>query len=274
MLALVSLLALVLINAVLWQRLLLALGEVVPVRRSIAIWCVSAVTRYVPTSLLMPVVRSAMAEREGVPKRVTLVSVVYELAFAFTGALIIGAYFVIELPALDREPARFLAVILPVLALAFLQPAIFHRTVDFALSTLGRRRLATALDTPTVLRFAALYALASALAGLSACAVANSIHPLASADLVRVIGAFSVGTTVSLVAFILPGGVVARETGMVLALAPVMPADEAVAVAILMRILQLMAELLLALLTPLFAGSRDASVATVGAVNQSGDYTT
>ena len=261
--ALASFLALVLLNAIIWRRLLDALDGHLSPRRATAIWCVSAVARYVPTSLLMPVVRSAMAERQGVPKRVTLVSIVYELAFTLTGALVVGAYFVIDLEALGGEAARFLALTLPVLALVFLQPAIFHRAVDFALSTFGRSELPIALDTPAVLKFAALYTVPSLLGGLAACAVAQAIYPIEGSDVITVIGAFSVGTLASLLGFLLPGGLVARETAFVIALAPVMPASPAVAVAILVRIVQLVAELLLAVLGPVIARPR-ASVAQTG----------
>ena len=67
------------------------------------------------------------------------------------------------------------------------------------------------------------------------------------------VGAFAVGTALSLIAFVLPGGVVAREAGLALALSPVMPAAPAIAVAVLARIVQLVLELLGAVIAPLFA---------------------
>jgi hypothetical protein len=45
--------------------------------------------------------RTAMAEREGVPKRITAATVVYELALFTTGSVIVSAYFVITLPDLE-----------------------------------------------------------------------------------------------------------------------------------------------------------------------------
>src|SRR5215204_3620579 len=79
--------ALQLMHAELWRRQLAYLGSRLGGRRSLAIWCVSAVARYVPTSMVMPALRIAMAERAGVPKRRTLASLIYEAALAVGGAL-------------------------------------------------------------------------------------------------------------------------------------------------------------------------------------------
>ena len=55
----------------------------------------------------MVVGRMVMAEKEGVPKRVTLASIVYELVLGFGTAVMVGAYFVIQLPELEHQPARY-----------------------------------------------------------------------------------------------------------------------------------------------------------------------
>ena len=55
---------------------------------------------------------------------------------------------------------------------------------------------------------------------------------------------------VSLIAFVVPGGLVAREAAITIALAPVMPAAPALAVAIFSRIAQLLAEVVVAALSP------------------------
>jgi glycosyltransferase 2 family protein len=199
----------------------------------------------------------AMAEREGVPKRICLASVVYEVGLAFTAALAVAAYFVINLPELEGRPVRFLVLVLPVLALVVLQPAIFHRVADFALERLGRLPLPLSLSGFRILAFVGLYALTFVLGGLSLYALAQSIYPLDGSDTVTVVGALAVGTTLSVLAFMVPGGLVAREAGVALALSPVMPTGPAVAIAVLLRIVQLALELLLAIITPLVARRGD-----------------
>ena len=76
-----------------------------------------------PTNALMVVGRMVMAEREGVPKRVTLASIVYELVLGFGTAVMVGAYFVIQLPDLDDQPARYAVLLLIPIVLVVPPPA-------------------------------------------------------------------------------------------------------------------------------------------------------
>jgi uncharacterized membrane protein YbhN (UPF0104 family) len=242
-------------SAEIWRRVLHALGpELRPIRGQ-AVWFASSLGRYVPTALLLPMLRVAMASRDEAPKRITLASIVYELALFFTANLIVGAYFVITLPDLSGTWQRYLVLAVPALALAALHPRIFHTLADRALVRLGREPLPLSLSMRRVLEFAGLYAITLIPAGLGIYCLAQSVYPVGADDLPTVAGSFAVANALSLIAFVLPGGLGAREAGMTLALAPVMPAAPALAVAVLSRILQLMLEVAFALLMPLLARS-------------------
>ena len=237
------------LNAELWRRLLHALGPELPPLPATAIWFTSGLGRFVPTSLLTPMIRMAMAEREGVPKRITLVSVVYEIGLALCAALVVGAYFIVDLPDLKGDAARFLAIGLPILGLIALQPKIFHRVTARALARFGRSGVPRALSSRRVLEFLTLYALVYILAGLSTFALGQSVYPMGSDDIVTVLGAFAVGTALGIIAFVVPAGLVAREAGLAVALSPIMPTAPAVAIAVLSRVIQISMEVLLASLT-------------------------
>lgn len=239
--------------AELWRRILIALGHRIGVRRSASIWFVSGLGRYVPTSVLLPVLRAAMAEREGVPKRVSLAGMAYEVGFSSTAALILAAYFVVDLPSLSDSPGRFLVVALPVIALLCLTPRSFHTVADWALARLGRDPLPVSIAMPTVMRLVLFFAMTYVIAGLSLYALAQSFYPVGIDDLVLVVGAFAVGTALSLIAFALPGGLVAREAGIAVALSPIMPAAPAIAIAVLARIVQVGLELAGAVIAPIIA---------------------
>ena len=239
-----------LINAELWRRIVAALGAQVPPLPASTIWFVSGLGRFVPTSLLTPVIRTAMAEREGVAKRVTLVSIAYEVGLSLCAALVVSAYFIVDLPDLQGHPARFLAVGLPVIGLIALQPRVFHRLTAKALERLGRSGgIPPALSSRQILEFLALYAGVYVLAGLSTFALGQSIYPMGSDDIVTVLGAFAVGTTIGIIAFVVPAGLVAREAGLAVALTPIMPTAPAVAIAVLSRVVQIAVEVMLASLT-------------------------
>ena len=238
-------------SAELWRRILLALGPRLPARRGAAVWCASALGRYVPTSLLLPVIRVAMAERDGVRKGTCLASIAYELILTVTGSALVGAYLIIDLPELQAEPARFAALVIPLLAFAALHPSIFRRVADFTLGRLGRPQLEQILSFREAVTFAALYMVDFVIAGVSVYALAHLAYPIDSGDLPIIIGGFAASNVLSLLAFLLPSGIVAREAALVLALSPIMPSVPALAVAVLVRIVQLAVELVLAALTSL-----------------------
>ena len=250
---LVALLVFQAIQAQLWMGILRALGGRLGTARGWWIWSATMLARYIPTNLAMVVGRTAMAERDGVPKRVTMASTVYQLGVAFAGATAVGAYFVIELPNLQDTPARFAALALPVAALIALDPPIFHRLADYALKRLGREPLPVSLPRSAVLLYTAVAAVSFVIAGVAVWAFTEAIHPLAADDIPTVIGAYSVGFAISVLTIVLPGGLGAREGAMVAALSPVMPVTVALAVSIAIRLLQIGIEVLFATITPVWA---------------------
>src|SRR5919106_163496 len=141
----------------LWRRILHALGEDLRPRPARAIWGKSILARYVPTNALMVVGRIVMAERDGVTKRVCLASIVYELGLGFGTAVMVGAYFVIELPDLQDEPARYAVLGLIPVVLAALHPLVFFPLANLGLRKLGRDPLPRALPFGRVLQLALLY---------------------------------------------------------------------------------------------------------------------
>jgi hypothetical protein len=229
-----------------WRRLMGVLGHSLPPLRAHGIWFASGLGRYVPTALLLPMLRMAMAEREGVPKRVTAASVAYELALFFTASVIVAAYFVITLPDLEGVWQRYVVLVLPAIALIAMQPRIFHTLADLVLKRMGRAPLPLSLPGLRVLEFVALYAATCLIAGIGIYCLAQSVYPVGADDIPTVVSSYAVANTVSILAFIIPGGLGAREASMAAALSPVMPAAPAIGIAVLSRILQVALEVLFA----------------------------
>lgn len=265
--ALVCFLAFQASHAELWALMVRSLGHDVPVRRARAIWNVSLLGRYVPTSALMAVGRAAMAEREGVPKRVTLASILYEVALTFGTAMAMGAYFLITLPQLQGHSGRWVALALPAAALVFLHPAVFHRAADLALRRLGRETLPVSLSLGQVVLYALGYAAGFVIVGFGVYAFAQTIHPISSAQLPTAIGAYAIGYAAAIAGFLLPGGLGARETGMAAALSPVMPLAVAIAVAVSVRLIQMGIELFYAGVSPVAARSGGVAAVRAGPVD-------
>jgi len=185
--------------------------------------------------------------------RVSFVSFVYEMGLTFTAAVTVGVYFVLELPALQHEPWRFAALVVPIIGLVALDPRVFHRIADYAFHRLGREPLPLSLSRGRVLEFLVLYALTMLIAGFGTYALAHAMHAIPDSHIATCVAAYSVGFAASLVAFILPGGLGARETALAAALAPALPFTVAIAVAVAVRLVQMAVEVAFAFVTPVLA---------------------
>ena len=84
------------------------------------------------------------------------------------------------------------------------------------------------------------------LAGVSLLCTLLAITPVDADDMVGVVAAFGFGFITGMVGFALPGGLGARELGLVTGLSAVIPAPIALAVAAIARMIQTGVELLYA----------------------------
>jgi hypothetical protein len=232
-----------LIEVELWRFIVRSLGghmEPAPAR---AIWGKSLLARYVPTNVLMVLARIVMAERLGVPKRVTFASVVYELGIVLATAVMVGSYFVIDLPALQGQPARFAVLLAIPLALVALHPRVFGPVCELVLRKTGREPLERTLGFGRVLALAALYLLTWASIGLAVFAFAAALHPIDIADLPYIAAAYPVAFCVAVLTFIVPSGLGTRDAALATAIAAVLPAAVATAIAVAFRLVQTAVEL-------------------------------
>ena len=238
-----------------WLLILRALGEDIDPRAARSIWGRSLIARYVPTNALMVVTKVVMAERRGVSKRACLASIVYEAGFAIATAVMAGAYFVITLPRLADQPARYAVLALVPLALVVLHPRVFHPLANFALRKLGRASLPATLPLTRVLQLVAVYAAGWLAVGLALAGFAASLHPLDAEDVAYAAAAYPVAFCVAVLTFVVPGGLGTRDAALAISLAAVLPGPVATAIAVGFRIFQTAIELVyVAALTALGRG--------------------
>jgi hypothetical protein len=228
----------------LWRFIVHALGEHIDARPARAIWGKSLIARYVPTNVLMVVGRVVMADRVGVARRVTLASMVYELGLGFGTAVMVGAYFVIELPSLEDQPARYAVLALIPVVLAGLHPRVFGPLAGLVLRKLGRERLPRLLPFGRVLELAVMYVGCWAAIGLGVYAFAAALHPLDISDLPYVAAAYPVAYCVAVLTFIAPSGIGTRDAALATAMTAVLATTVATAIAVAFRIFQTAVELL------------------------------
>jgi glycosyltransferase 2 family protein len=227
-----------------WRLMVHALGEShLRARPARALWGKSLLARYVPTNALMVVGRMVMAEKEGVPKRVTLASIAYELVLGFGTAVMVGAYFVIQLPDLEDQPARYAVLLLIPIVLVFLHPRVFGPLANFGLGKLGRPPLPQVLSFPQVLRFSLMYIGCWAVIGIGLYAFAKALVPLSGSDFPYVAAAYPVAFCVAVLTFIVPSGLGTRDAALAVAMSAVLDDTVATAIAVGFRIFQTAIEL-------------------------------
>lgn len=231
------------IHAEAWLAILRGLGAHVGEGPGRAVWGKSLLARYVPTNALMVVGRVVMAERLGVSRRVCLASIVYELGLAVCGAVLVGAYFVITMPALDEQPARFAVLLVVPGVLVALHPRVFRRVADLALAKMGRDALPATLSTVRVAVLLVVYVVSWVTIGSGVFAFASALHPVGADDFPYVAAAQAVAFGVAVVTFIAPGGIGTRDAALAAALAVVLPLAVATAIAVAFRLFQTAVEL-------------------------------
>lgn len=229
-----------------WRRILHQLHGDLPARKGWVIWNVSLLARYVPTQVMLAVTRVGMAEREGVPKRATISSIVYEVALVTAGSIVIAAWGLMQLPGLKDSAWRYAILLVPVVAVACLHRRPFARVSGFVLHRLKADRLERLIPFRTVLLLASIYVLSFLVTGIGVLCIARSLHPIDAADIPLVLSAWSVGYAGALVAFFVPGGLGVREGAMAAVLAIALPTGVAIAVAVVTRLAQTGVELLYA----------------------------
>jgi hypothetical protein len=228
----------------LWQVILGGLGERADGVQLRAAWGKSLIARYVPTSALLVVGRVVLAERAGITGRVCLASIVYELALGVNAAVIGGAYFFITLPSLQDQPARYGILLVVPLALIGLHPRIFKPVTDWALGKLGREPLPKALPYRMVLLLVPAYLAGWLLVGAGLFTFALALQPLSFDKLPYIAAAYPVAFCVSVLTFIVPSGLGAREATLATAIDAVLPLTVATAIAVAFRIFQTAVELM------------------------------
>ena len=78
-----------------------------------------------PGSVLYVLGRVLLSERAGVPRRITVASIVYEQAISATSAIVVASYFVINHPDLEGQPLRWAVLLLIPAAIVLLHPRVF-----------------------------------------------------------------------------------------------------------------------------------------------------
>jgi glycosyltransferase 2 family protein len=213
------------LSALGWDLILRFLGYRIGVRQAQVAWGQPLLARYVPGSVLYVLGRVLLSERAGVPRRITMASIVYEQAISATSAIAVAAYFFISHPDLEGEPLRWAVLLLiPILVVA-LSPPVFRPLADRALRAFGRDPLPGVISLRGVIVLLAFYALNWGVVAVGLYCVARSVSTISPDDILVVGSAQAVGYVAALATLIAPAGLGIRDAAFAWAVKVAVPGN-------------------------------------------------
>jgi glycosyltransferase 2 family protein len=213
------------LNAVGWDLILRFLGYRLGARRAQVAWGQPLLARYVPGSVLYVLGRVLLSERAGVPRRLTIASVVYEQALQATSAIVIAAYFLISHPDLQDQPLRWGVLVLIPLLIALMHPRVFGPIANRVLRAFGREPLPAVISLRGVIAVLAFYALNWGVIAVGLYCVARSVSTISASDILVVGSAQAVGYVAALVTLVAPAGLGIRDAAFAWAVKVAAPAN-------------------------------------------------
>ena len=213
------------LNAVGWDLILRFLGYRLGAGRAQVAWGQPLLARYVPGSVLYVLGRVLLSERAGVPRRLTVASVVYEQALQATSALAVSAYFIIDHPDLQGQPWRWAVLALIPLAIALLHPRVFGPIANRVLRAFGREPLPEVMPLGGVFAVLAFYTLNWGVVAVGLWCVARSVSDIPASEIPAVGSAQAFGYVAALATLVAPAGLGIRDAAFAWAIKVATPGN-------------------------------------------------
>lgn len=224
------------VGAYAWWAIMRQLGHRLPWWRTVKMVYHSTLAGFVPGPALHAFSRAFMAEREGVPKTLTLVSVGMESVLNMLAALVVASLTLLAWP--DAPILLGVGVFVALLALLS-RPQLWFRTLNWLLVRLKRRPVEVTMSGWDSLRLTWPYILNWTLFGVQSYMLLAAIYPQMSLSyLPAVTGLYSAAWLAGYMAVFVPQGYGVREVFIVGVLTGVtgVPVAVALAAAILSRL--------------------------------------
>ncbi len=211
------------LSALGWDFILRFLGHPIGLGRAQVAWGQPMLARYVPGSVLYVLGRVLLSERAGVPRRLTIASIVYEQAISATSAIIVAAYFIVKHPDLQGEPLRWAVLLLIPAAIALLHPRVFGPLANKVLGAFGREPLPAVVSLQGVVALIVYYSLNWLVVGFGIYCVARSVTYIPFEDILLVASAQAIGYFAALVTLVAPAGLGVKDAAFAWALKAALP---------------------------------------------------
>jgi glycosyltransferase 2 family protein len=206
-----------------WDLILRFLGYRLGFGRAQVAWGQPLLARYVPGSVLYVLGRVLLSERAGIPRRMTIASIVYEQAISATSAIVVAAYFIINHPDLEGDSFRWAVLLLIPLAIALLHPRVFGPLANRLLRAFGREPLPAVISLRGVVLLIVFYSLNWFVVAFGIYCVARSVTFIPFDDVLLVGSAQAIGYFAALVTLVAPAGLGVRDAAFAWAVKAALP---------------------------------------------------
>lgn len=224
-----------------WRALLADEGhEISPIAAG-RIFLVGQLGKYLPGSVWSVVLQMELAKKEGVPRGRAFTTSLAWVGLSLSTALTIGLFGLPVLASAHHPALWWLLAALPVLVAASIPP-VLTRLVNVVLRLLRKGPLPRPLSWSGVLSASGWLLGTWIFFGLHLWFLANALGAPGAGGLVRCIGGFALAMAAGVLFVVAPSGAGVREIIIVAALAPVTSSAEAFGVAVVSRILFIVAD--------------------------------
>jgi uncharacterized membrane protein YbhN (UPF0104 family) len=224
--AIVVLVAFFVFSAYGWDLTLRFLGYRIGFGQAQVAWGQPLLARYVPGSVLYVLGRVLLSERAGVPRRISIASIVYEQAISATSAVVVASYFIIKHPDLQGVPERWAVLLLIPIAVVLLDPRVFGPLANRVLRAFGREPLPAVIPLRGVLALIAYYSLNWIVVAFGIYSVARSVTYIPFSDILLVGSAQAIGYFAALVTLVAPAGLGVRDAAFAWAVKAAVPSGK------------------------------------------------
>ncbi len=194
-----------------WVCILRMLGRKLSFKQSFRITYLSSVGKYIPGKIWPYVGQVYLAERIGLPKSLTLISMIL-MFVAYNGLALL--FFVATLllwQGVNRSIVALVWLLVAAFLLVILRKRTLNKAVNFVLGLLGREKTNMTFEYGKMFSLLSLLVVDRLTFSVFAYLFINSFVSLGIMEVVKFSGIFSVSIFLGMVAFVTPAGLGVRE---------------------------------------------------------------
>jgi uncharacterized membrane protein YbhN (UPF0104 family) len=235
-------------NVLTWRAALEELGTTVSTRAASKIYLVGQLGKFLPGSAWAVAVQMELAKQAGVPRPRSVTASLIAIGVNAAAGLAIGLLVLPRAVGVGAWRIVLLAALLGLCAAA-LTPPVLTRLVNLGLRATRRPPIEREITWRGILTAIGFAAVGFACYGLSVWVLAVSVGAPAGESLPLCLAGVALAMTLGTLVVVAPSGIGVREAVIVAALAPVLERSEALAVALVARLVFVLADLIAAAVT-------------------------